>query len=291
MRKTLLTVCSLLVAIGAAAQMTQTQTQTQMQTPQVKYPRPSQKSSLMQTIGTTDMTITYSRPGVKGRQIWGALVPYDKVWRTGANEATTISFSDDVSVNGQTLPKGTYSLQTIPGRDSWTLIFNKAADQWGSFTYDQSKDQLRVTAKPVNAPFTEWMTFEVPALTADRATVVLRWENLAVPFTVETGTTSKTMSAARAAVSSARPDDWRTPLRAASWAFENGNMADAQAWADQAAKANENIQTLYLKARLAAKLKNRADAIRYGEMAVSKAGPNDADLAKTIRADIDTWKK
>ena len=282
MRKTFFTISMLLVALGAIAQT---------QPPAVKYPRPSQKSSLMQTIGTTDMTITYSRPGVKGRTVWGALVPYDKIWRTGANEATTISFSDDVSIDGQTLPKGTYSLHTIPGKISWTLIFNKVADQWGSFNYDQTKDQLRVTSTPMKAPFTEWLTFEVPQLSADRATVVLRWENLAVPFTVETGTISKTMSAARAAVSSAAADDWRTPLRAASFALDNGNLTDAQSWSDQAVKAQENIQTLWLKARLLAKQGKKADAVRTGEMAIAKAGPKDGELASEIRNDVDNWKK
>ena len=283
MRKIVFTTCMMLVALCAFGQTTQP--------PAVKYPRPSQKSSLMQSIGTTDMTIVYSRPGVKGRAIWGALVPYDKVWRTGANEATTIAFSDDVSINGQTLPKGTYSLHTIPGKDSWTLIFNKVADQWGSFTYDQTKDQLRVTAAPMKAPFTEWLTFEVPQLTADKATVVLRWENLGVPFTVETGTTSKTMGAARAASSSAAADDWRTPQRAASYAFDNGNLADAQTWSDQAVKANANIQTLYLKARLFAKQGKKADAIRTGEMAIAKAEAKDTELVSEIRTDVDSWKK
>jgi Protein of unknown function (DUF2911) len=282
MRKTAFTIVTLLVAVGAYAQTQQ---------PQVQYPRPSQKSMLMQSIGTTDMTITYSRPGVKGRAIWGALVPYDKVWRTGANEATTISFSNDVTINGQSLPKGTYSLHTIPGRDSWTLIFNKVADQWGSFNYEQAKDQLRVTAAPQKAPFTEWLTFEVPQLSVDKATVVLRWENLAVPFTVETGTTTRTVSAARTAVSSAAAGDWRTPLRAANYAFDNGMMNEAQTWSDQAVKANENIQTLWLKARILQKNGHLADAVRTGELAISKAGSNDAELAGEIRGELNSWKK
>ncbi len=283
MRKIAWTVVTMLVALGAYAQM-------QSQTPQVKYPRPSQKSSLMQTIGTTDMTITYSRPGVKGRVIWGGLVPYDKVWRTGANEATTISFSDDVTVNGQPLPKGTYSLHTIPGHDSWTLAFNKVADQWGSFSYDQTKDQVRVQATPEKAPFTEWMMFEVPQLSVDKATVVLRWENLAVPFTVETGTTKKVAAAARAAAAAAAADDWRTPLRAANYAFDNGMMSDAQAWSDQAVKAEANISTLWLKARILQKQGQLADAVRTGEMAIAKAGPKDAELAGEIRTELGHWK-
>src|SRR5207244_8677392 len=163
----------------------------QQTAPQLRLPRPSQKASLTQTIGLTDVTITYSRPGVKGRPIWGALVPYDKVWRTGANEATTIAFSDDVTINGQALPKGTYSLHTIPGKDEWTIVFNNTANQWGSFSYDPAKDALRVKAKPQAAPFAEWLTYEIPQLTPDQATVTIHWENVAVPFTIGTNTTQK----------------------------------------------------------------------------------------------------
>jgi Protein of unknown function (DUF2911) len=282
MRKPLLALIALLIAVSAFAQAPQ---------PAVKYPRPSQKSSLMQTIGTTDMTITYSRPGVKGRQIWGALVPYDQVWRTGANEATAISFSDDVSINGQALPKGTYSLHSIPGKDSWTLIFNKVADQWGSYSYDATKDALRVTTKPEKAAATEWLTFEVPQLTSDKATVVLRWENVAVPFTVDAGTTARTLAAARAAIASAKADDWRTTLGAAQFAFDNNMLSEAQTWSDQAVKTSENTRTLWLKARLLQKQGHLADAVRTGEIAIAKAGPDDKELAATIRTTVDSWKK
>src|SRR5918992_1151428 len=138
---------------------------------QVRVPRPSQKASVTQTIGVTDVTITYHRPGVKGRKIWGdppagapagtatlddararpadaVIVPFGRVWRTGANEATTFKVTDDVLINGQPLAAGSYSLHTIPGRDEWTIIFNKDDGQWGSFTYDEKKDALRVKAKP-----------------------------------------------------------------------------------------------------------------------------------------------
>ena len=284
MRKSMILIPTLLVAFSAFAQQPQ-------QPPAVKYPRPSPKASVMQSVGLTDVTITYSRPGVKGRPIWGTLVPYDKVWRTGANEATTIAFSDDVTINGQPLAKGTYSLHTIPGKDSWTLIFNKVADQWGSFKYDQAQDALRVTAKPEKAPFTEWLTFEIPQLTPDKAAVVLRWENVAVPFVVETGTTAKTVAAARSAVAAAKADDWRTPYRAAQYAWDNNMSDDAQKYLDQATKANENISTLWLKARMLAKQGRTADAVRTGELALSKAGSTDAELAGEIRKEVDSWKK
>src|ERR1051326_6296682 len=137
----------------------------------IKPIRPNQKASVMQTIGVTDVTITYSRPAVKGRKIWGdppatatageatldeanarakdaPIVPYGHVWRTGANEAIDLAVTDDVIINGQKLPAGTYSLPTIPGKDEWTIIFNSDAGQWGSFSYDAKKDVLRVKAKP-----------------------------------------------------------------------------------------------------------------------------------------------
>jgi len=261
------------------------------QTPQLRTPRPSPKASVMQTIGLTEMTITYSRPGVKGRQIFGALVPYGTVWRTGANEATTISFSDDVTINGQPLAKGTYSLHTIPGKDQWTIIFNKVAEQWGSFKYDQAQDALRVTARPEKSSFQELMEFDVPQVSADAATVAIRWENLAVPFTVGTNSTQKVMSDARAFVSGAKPDDWRAPYRAASWAIDNGvDVEEGSKWLDQSLKINENIQNLFLKARLQARQGDRTGAMVTAERAISKATPQDADEVREIRKSIDSWK-
>jgi hypothetical protein len=282
MRKSILICLVLLAALPLAAQ--------QQTAPQLRLPRPSQKASVTQTVGLTDMTITYSRPGVKGRQIWGGLVPYDKVWRTGANEATTISFGDDVMINGQALPKGTYSLHTIPGRDSWTIIFNKTANQWGSFNYDAAQDALRVTVKPEKADFREWMSFDVPQLSTDSATVVLRWENLAVPFTVSTGTTQKVVADVRVAVAAAKPDDWRTPYRAANFANDNHMPDDAAKWIDQSIKANENINNLYLKARMQARAGDRMSAIYSAERAISKATPQDAEEVAEIRKEIDAWK-
>src|SRR5438067_3418588 len=167
---------------------------------QVRYPQASPHAVLTQSVGTTDVTIDYHRPGVKGRQVWGGLVPYDKVWRTGANEATTIAFGDDVTINGQPLPKGTYSLHTIPGKDQWTIFFNNTANQWGSFNYDPAKDALRVTAKPHGDEFHEWLTFEIPDVSPDAVTIAIKWANVAVPFTVGTNTTKKVLSDSRSAV-------------------------------------------------------------------------------------------
>src|SRR4051794_37585715 len=234
MRKALLFI-SILMTTAALAQQT---------APAVKYPRLSQHAVLTQTIGTTDMTIAYSRPGVKGRKVWGALVPYGQVWRTGANEATTIAFSDDVTINGQKLPAGTYSLHTIPGEKEWTLIFNSVSNQWGSYSYDEKKDTLRVKATPTTASFVEWMNFEVPMLSTDQATVALRWENVAVPFVVNSNTTQKVLAAAAPAIAAAKADDWQTAYRAANFAFDNNMMSEATQWTDASLKANENMSNM-----------------------------------------------
>ncbi|HEX2834046.1 MAG TPA: DUF2911 domain-containing protein [Thermoanaerobaculia bacterium] len=276
MRKALITATLLLAATAAVAQP--------------RTPRPSPGAKLTQTVGITDITINYSRPGVKGRTIWGDLVPYDKVWRAGANEATTISFSDDVWINGQKLAKGSYSLHAIPTKGDWTFIFNSVADQWGSYSYDQSKDALRVTATPAPAEHREWLTYEIPEMTTDTAKVVLRWEKIAVPFTVDTKSTERTMGSLRKAME----PDWRTAYSAASFAFENkGAATDAEmnSWIEQSLKVNQNIANLYLRARIAERAGNKADAVRYGEMAIAAATPQQADFASEVRKNVDKWKK
>jgi len=261
------------------------------QTPALKLPRASQHAVITQTVGLTDITIDYSRPVAKGRAIFGGLVPYDKVWRTGANDATTITFSDDVTINGQALAKGAYSLHTIPGKDSWTIIFNKVAKQWGSFSYDQAQDALRVTAKPQKAPFAEVFTIGFPDVTPDNATVVLRWADLAVGFTVGTNTTAKTMASVSEAVSAAAATDFQTPQRAASFAFDSASYDQALKWADQSVGIKQTMSNLYLKARIQAKKGDKAGAIATAQSALKLATPNDKELAGEIQASIDEWKK
>lgn len=147
--------------------------------------RVSPNASITQTIGTTMVSINYGRPAVRNREIFGQLVPFNKVWRTGANEATTITFSDDVMIEGEKLKAGTYSLFTIPGKDKWTLIFNNVPAQWGAFDYDSSKDALRVKVEPKKGIPIEQMMFYFKEITANSATAVFHWDETKVPFTVE----------------------------------------------------------------------------------------------------------
>jgi hypothetical protein len=141
--------------------------------------RVSKNGKTTGTVDGVDVTLEYGRPNVKGREIWGGLVPYGKVWRTGANEATTITFGGDVLVEGEALPAGTYALLTIPGEEEWTVIFNKVAEQWGAFDHDAEQDALRVTVTPRAHEMVESMDFVV-----DGGEVVLRWAELAVPIKV-----------------------------------------------------------------------------------------------------------
>ncbi len=141
--------------------------------------RASKNGMASGTVDGVEVTLEYGRPNVKDREIWGGLVPYGKVWRTGADEATTITFGGDVMVEGQELAAGTYSLFTIPGEEEWTVIFNEVAEQWGAYDYDESKDVLRVTVSPQEHEMVEAMDFAV-----GDGGVTLMWEELAVPVAI-----------------------------------------------------------------------------------------------------------
>src|SRR5579862_4697321 len=147
-------------------------------------PDQSQRAVVSQRIGLTDITIKYHRPLAKDRKIWGGLVPYGDVWRAGANINTTISFTDPLKIEGQSLDKGTYGLHMIPNQDQWTVIFSKNSTSWGSFTYDQAEDALRVNVKPQPADMHNALTYDFDKLQPDSAVVELQWEKLAVPFKV-----------------------------------------------------------------------------------------------------------
>jgi hypothetical protein len=273
------------------------------------FPRPSQKASVMQRIGVTDVTITYSRPGVKGRKIWGdplpgqsdvkgeatlddqnkrpadaVIVPFGHVWRTGANEATQFVVTDDVLINGQKLAAGSYSLHTIPTKDEWTIVFNGTANQWGSFDYDPAKDTLRVKVKPqwVNDN-QEWLEYSFDPVTDDSAQVNIRWEKVSVPFTVKVpDVEATTLAHLKSAVGAAKPDDWRTALRAGNYLLNNQNAADdaqGMAWIDQSIKVKETFQNLAAKANALYKAGKKEEAIALGEQAVQKGKADKVDTA------------
>lgn len=277
---------------------------------QVVLPRPSQKASVMQRIGATDITVTYSRPGVKGRKIWGdplpeqtasvkgeatldnqtqrpkgaAIVPYGHMWRTGADDATMFVVTDEVLINGQKLPAGSYSLHTIPGKDEWTLIFNGTANQWGSFNYDPAKDTLRVKAKPAAVNENqEWLAFSIDPVAEDTAQVNIRWEKISVPFTVKVpDVPAATMARLKTTVAGAKPDDWRTPMQAGNYLINNNNPADdaqGMAWLDQSIKVKETFQNLSVKANALYKLGKKDEAFALGDQAIQRGKADKVDTS------------
>jgi len=259
---------------------------------QLQLPRPSPRSTVSQTVGVTDVTVIYSRPSVKERKIWGGLVPMDKVWRTGANEATIVKFSSDVKVNGSALAAGTYSLHTIPGENEWTVIFNKVADQWGSYSYDAAKDALRVKATPAPSSHHEMLTFEFPVVAASSADMVIAWDKVRVPLKIEVDTVPLAQQAIRTAMSSAKADDAGTPFQSARYYFDNNlDPAYGMELVDKAIAIKPSYGNLTLKARMLAKGGKKKDAIATAEraVAVGKAAEPKVDTASTEKL-IAEWK-
>lgn len=260
---------------------------------QLKLPRVSPKATVTQTIGLTDVTITYSRPAVKGRTIWGELVPYDKVWRTGANEATIITFANDVTINSKELPAGTYSLHTLPGKSSWSFIFNKKAEQWGSYSHDPAQDALRVEAVPTAGPMVEWMTFSFPDVGTDSAKVELAWETLRVAFTIGVDTTNQALAEIRKTLAG-EVKEWNVPYGAASFAYNNNidNKAEAMEWLDRSLSMKETFFNLRLKAQMLARDGKFKDAVAFGEKATAagKAGETPAEEIAKWEKQVAEWK-
>jgi tetratricopeptide (TPR) repeat protein len=174
----------LALILTALASMALAVSQSQAQSALLNLPRPSQRAEVIQRVGITDITISYHRPLVNKREIWGKLVPYGQTWRAGANENTTIQFTDDVTIEGEPLAKGVYGLHMLPRQDEWTVIFSKVSTAWGSFTYNEANDALRVTVKPQPSEMHEALTYDFDDIKADSAVVSLRWEKLAVAFKV-----------------------------------------------------------------------------------------------------------
>src|SRR5256886_9890250 len=226
----------------------------------LNLPDVSQAAEVKQRIALTDITITYHRPLVNGRKIWGALVPYGKVWRAGANENTTIEFSDPVSIEGQPLAKGTYGLHMIPNPDSWTVIFSKANTGWGSYSYKQDEDALRVNVKPKPlAESKEALEFEFEDLKPDSTAVTLKWEKLGIPFTVSIKDSDQTLQNIRAQLKGRGQFTWQALDEGAQFCLTRKiNLDEALSWADASVQNEERFDNLSTKADILKAL-NRPD--------------------------------
>jgi len=255
---------------------------------QFRTPRPSPNATITQTIGVTDITIDYSSPAVKERKIWGDLVPYDKIWRTGANEVTSITFSDPVKVNGNNLAAGTYGIHTIPRENEWDVIFSSDTKVNDPSNFDEKKEVLRIKVKPDQNSFTERMIFTFSEMSDNSTIVNLLWENIKVSFKVETETQELTLSKARKMV------DWNTPFQAAQYCLNNNiNLDEAIKWIEASILMNENYWNMRTKARLLEKVGRKNEAVSTMERAIEigngmKDKPFDFEQMQKLLTD---WKK
>lgn len=255
---------------------------------QLDLPRLSPEASVSQAIGITKVTVDYFRPGVKNRVIWGELVPYNEIWRTGANRATLISFDSDVTIEGNKLAKGKYSFFTIPTPGEWTIIFNKNTDLWGTSGYKQEEDALRFQVKPAAAEFTERMMFYVRDLQDDAATLVLQWEKLQIPMNIKVDVNTMVMEAAAQAI------NWRTPYQAAGYVLDsNLELEKGKAWLDISQSIEKNYWNTALQARFLEKMGKKKDAVKTMEEALKMAA--EMDRAPFNQAEMESllneWKK
>lgn len=238
----------------------------------------SQRASVTQTIGLTDISVTYDRPGVDGRKIWGELVPYDSVWRAGANVNTVVAFTSPVSINGKELPAGRYGLFMIPTAQQWTVILSKEANAWGHFSYNEKEDVLRFTATPAAATMTERLEYTFDDPKPNAVTVTLRWEKLALPFLISVNSTQVVMDSLQQQLRGLPkffPDAWR---QAAAWALNNNELATASAWADTAIGLGATYPNLMLKSRILAREGNNAAADSLKTRALAVATEADMNL-------------
>lgn len=239
----------------------------------ITLPKVSPLSEVKQQIGITDITVVYHSPGVKGRKIWGNVVPYGEIWRAGADENTTINFTHEVSIGGTTLPAGTYGLHMLPTEEKWTVILSKNYSSWGSFFYKQEEDALRMEASPKQHAYTEWLTYSFTNKTKTSATLSLIWENLEVPITIEIDVNKVVFNNIKNELRSTPGFTWQGWYDAANFCYQNTiETAQALEWIEVANRINSNnYSILQLKASLLERKGDSAEAKKLKEIAIGYA--------------------
>lgn len=236
----------------------------------LKMPQASTSQTITQNFGLGKITLNYSRPNVKGRKIFGAMEPYGTVWRTGANSATIISFTEPVKIDGKELPAGEYGLFTIPGKSEWTVIFNKGAKQWGSYEYKESDDVLRVKVKPITLKEkVETFTIQFADVYPTSAKLQLMWENTAVNVELTTEIDATVM----ASIDEAMKGDKKPYFQAAQYYFSNGkDLNKALEWVNAAEAADDKAPWIKLwKGRIQLKMGDKAGAAKTAEAGLKSA--------------------
>jgi len=233
-------------------------------------PADSTKASITQRVGLDDVTLTYHRPNVRSRRIWGALVPYGVVWRTGADYPTFVTFTDATTVEGKPLLAGKYALYTIPNEKTWTVIFSKNLGLWGAFGYKQSDDALRVEVTPESGEFTETFTIGFSDVGDDRATIVMRWEKVRVPIRISVDITERVLGYVRQVIASGKVD-WGTYWKGANYLLKQGHDLElALEWISKSVEMEPGWMNLWTKARVLAARGDYRAAVEAGKKAIEK---------------------
>lgn len=275
--------CSLFLIFGIGAEA------------QIRLPQASPKAMVSQTIGLTDITVNYHTPGIKGRPVWGKLVPYGQVWRSGANEATLITFSDDVKINGSPLPAGTYSFFTLPESETnWILIFNRNTKLWGTEGYNAAEDVIRVPVKPEAAPFQETLHYYFSDVEANEGRLNLVWEKLKITFMISVEVFDKAVATLKTDLATVKEDDWNSYAQAAQFLIQQNKQHElALQWINKSIKIKDNYYNNWLKAQLLAQKDEYEEAVNLTKKAL-KLGTKEvktfAPLAHEMERSLDVWK-
>lgn len=252
-------------------------------TAQIRLPQPSPGASVSQVIGTTDVSVKYSRPLLRGRDVFGGVVAYDKVWRTGANGTNQITFSNDVMIAGQKLAAGTYGLFSIPTAGDWTLIFNKDINAQEN-TYSQEKDALRVTVKPVTVAKTEAFTIDFSGLSDSTADMNITWSDkkIVAPISIET------TKMIEAAITKAANDNAGVMRTAADYLSSKGKLDQALKMVNTSIAGAETFRNVWTKAQILSKLGNYAEALPLAQKALALGGsdPGFAGMKSAVEKGI-----
>jgi len=255
-------------------------------------PAPSPSSTVKQRVGLTDITVEYSRPSAKGRMIFGDLVPYDQVWRTGANKATMIEFSGPVAIEDGKLEAGRYSLFTVPGKESWQIIFNKNTELWGAFDRKPEEDVLTVKVPAGKCERVETFTIGFANVVDDKAAIQLSWENTLVEVGVSADATDQGVMNIKEAL--AKPDaDFRAYARAAQFCLDRNLMTkEALEWAQKSVGMEKKYWNTFTLARAQAVNGDKKSAVATANEAITLAQKeNDEGAVKNYRAKLEEWSK
>jgi tetratricopeptide (TPR) repeat protein len=248
---------------------------------QLKTPQESPRATVMQTIGLTEITVDYHRPAVNGRKVWGSLVAFNDVWRAGANQNTTVQFSTDVKVGGKLLKAGTYGLHMLPTAKQWTVMFSTVTTAWGSYSYNEKEDALRITVTPkAVTDHEERLLFKFDDPQDKKVTLTLAWEKLEVPIAIEVDTPNQVMANMRRELRGGLGFTWQAWNQAANYWFKNGgNLDEAIKHSDRSVGIAATYGNLMLRAQLLEKKGNAAGAKEARAKAVTLANENDLNLA------------